>query len=147
MGNGNGSAVDKTCAQGEIIALDNYRFLVLARDGSGLGNSSPNPNVYKSFLLVDTTLGAAKIAANAARNAEGGLITTAQTFSASVKFSSGKRATPRDFPNYRIRSSGPTPICYCTTWAKIWPTTGRFFRRADANGACHRSGASAWLPP
>lgn len=77
-GNGNGSAADKTCAQSEIVALDNHRFLVLPRDGNGLGNSSPNPNVYKTILLVDTALGwPVNLAADAARNAEGGKITTA----------------------------------------------------------------------
>ncbi len=76
-GNGNGSTADKTCAQSEVIALDDYRFLVLPRDGNGLGNSSPNPNVYKSVLLVDTTLGSpVNFANDTARNAEGGLITT-----------------------------------------------------------------------
>ncbi|HXI71027.1 MAG TPA: esterase-like activity of phytase family protein [Verrucomicrobiae bacterium] len=77
-GNGSGSAVDKTCAQSEIVALDNYRFLVLSRDGNGLGNAVTNPNVYKSILLVDMTLGAPlNLAGDAVRNAEGGKITTA----------------------------------------------------------------------
>ena len=77
-GNGNGGAVDKTCAQSEIVALDNRRFLVLPRDGNGLGNSVTNPNVYKAVLLVDTTVGAPlNLAGDSARNAEGGRITTA----------------------------------------------------------------------
>lgn len=76
--NGNGAAADRTCAQSEIVALDNTRFLVLSRDGNGLGNSVTNPSVYKTVLLVDTTLGApSNLAGDAARNAEGGRITTA----------------------------------------------------------------------
>lgn len=47
-------------------------------DGNGLGNSVTNPSVYKTVLLVDTTLGApSNLAGDAARNAEGGRITTA----------------------------------------------------------------------
>jgi len=77
-GSGNGSTVDKTCAQSEVVALDNARFLVLSRDGNGLGNSSPNPNVYKSILLVDTTVGSPlNFVGDITRNLEGGLITTA----------------------------------------------------------------------
>ena len=77
-GNGNGSAADKTCAQSEVIALDNQRFLVLPRDGNGLGNSSPNPNVYKTVILVDTTVGnPLNFVGDVSRNIEGGLITTA----------------------------------------------------------------------
>ncbi|HTI70206.1 MAG TPA: esterase-like activity of phytase family protein [Candidatus Limnocylindria bacterium] len=75
---GNGSSVNKTCAQSEVVALDNTRFLVLSRDGNGLGNSSLNPNVYKSVLLVDTTTGVpSEFASDNARNAEGGKITSA----------------------------------------------------------------------
>jgi acid phosphatase len=74
---GNGTAVDKTCAQSEIVALDNQRFLVLPRDGNGLGNNANNPNVYKTILLVDTSVGSpSNLAADAARNAEGGTITS-----------------------------------------------------------------------
>src|SRR5262249_9074057 len=76
--NGNGGAADRTCAQSEILVLDNTRFLVLSRDGNGLGNSASNPNIYKTVLLVDTTIGApVNLAGDAARNAEGGKITTA----------------------------------------------------------------------
>jgi hypothetical protein len=76
-GNGKGGAVNKTCAQSEVVAIDNTRFLVLPRDGNGLGNSSPNPNVYKTLLLADTTVGnPTDIAGDAARNAEGGIITS-----------------------------------------------------------------------
>jgi 3',5'-cyclic AMP phosphodiesterase CpdA len=72
---GNGSTADKTCAQSEIVALDNYRFLVLPRDGNGLGNNANNPNVYKTLLLVDTRVGGpTNIVNDAARNAEGGTI-------------------------------------------------------------------------
>jgi acid phosphatase len=77
-GNGNGNAADKTCAQSEVVALDNQRFLVLPRDGNGLGNNANNPNAYKTVILVDTSVDApVNFATDAARNAEGGKITTA----------------------------------------------------------------------
>lgn len=76
--NGSGGAVDRTCAQSEIVALDNDRFLMLARDGNGLGASASNPSMYKSVLLVDMALGnPTNLANNAAVNAEGGRITSA----------------------------------------------------------------------
>ena len=50
--NGNGGAVDRTCAQSEIVAIDNYRFLMLSRDGNGLGSMLPNPSVYKRFNVA-----------------------------------------------------------------------------------------------
>ena len=51
--NGLGSAVNRTAAQSEIIAVDDHRLLVLSRDGNGLGNLNSNPSVFKSVLLVD----------------------------------------------------------------------------------------------
>ncbi|MBO9712781.1 esterase-like activity of phytase family protein [Sphingomonas sp.] len=57
-GDGNGGAPDRTAAQSEIRALDDHRFLMLARDGAGLGDGAgPGgaPIMYKSVLLVDVT--------------------------------------------------------------------------------------------
>lgn len=45
---------DRTAAQSELRALDAERFLLLARDGNGLGSDRPDPIVYKAVLLVDT---------------------------------------------------------------------------------------------
>jgi hypothetical protein len=45
---------DRTAAQSELRALDDHRFLLLARDGNGLGSDTRDPIVYKSVLLVDT---------------------------------------------------------------------------------------------
>ncbi len=58
--NGDGAAPDRTAAQSEILALNDTQFLVLSRDGNGLGQASL-PIVYKSVLLVDIT-GATNIA-------------------------------------------------------------------------------------
>lgn len=60
---GNGSAVDRTAAQSEMLALNDTQFLVLSRDGIGRGSgaSATGTPVYKSVLLVDTT-GATNIA-------------------------------------------------------------------------------------
>lgn len=58
--NGNGGAANRTAAQSELLALNDTQFLVLSRDGNGLGQALLNP-VYKSVLLIDTT-GATNIA-------------------------------------------------------------------------------------
>jgi len=60
---GTGGAADRTAAQSEILALNDTQFLVLARDGSGLGQANTSP-VFKSVLLVDIA-GATNIAGTA----------------------------------------------------------------------------------
>ncbi|MDP0491132.1 MAG: esterase-like activity of phytase family protein [Verrucomicrobiota bacterium JB023] len=50
---GDGSGIDRTAASSEIVAIDNFRFLMLPRDSSGLGTGSDNPSVVKSIDLVD----------------------------------------------------------------------------------------------
>ena len=51
---GNGTAPNAAAAQSEVLALNGNQFLVLSRDGNGLGVANLNP-VFKSILLVDTT--------------------------------------------------------------------------------------------
>lgn len=51
---GDGKPVNKTAAQSEIRALNQHQFLMLARDGNGLGTDNEKPIVYKNVLLVDT---------------------------------------------------------------------------------------------
>lgn len=55
--NGDGTAVNRTAAQSEMLALNSTQFLVLSRDGIGRGSgaSATNTPVFKSVLLVDTT--------------------------------------------------------------------------------------------
>ncbi|PTA72971.1 MULTISPECIES: esterase-like activity of phytase family protein [unclassified Stenotrophomonas] len=53
--------LDRTAAQSELRALDAHRFLLLARDGNGLGKDGDDPIVYKSVLLVDVA-GASNLA-------------------------------------------------------------------------------------
>ncbi|HEL4246939.1 esterase-like activity of phytase family protein [Stenotrophomonas maltophilia] len=53
--------LDRTAAQSELRALDDNRFLLLARDGNGLGKDGDDPIVYKSVLLVDVS-GASNLA-------------------------------------------------------------------------------------
>lgn len=50
---GGAGAVDRTAAQSELRALDARRFLLLARDGNGLGAGNVDPPVIKQVLLVD----------------------------------------------------------------------------------------------
>jgi hypothetical protein len=70
-------AVDATCAQSEIVALDTHRILILSRDGNGLGNASSNPSMFKSILLADILVGnPTNFAGDLARNSEGGEITS-----------------------------------------------------------------------
>ncbi len=63
---GTGGAADRTAAQSELLALNDSQFLVLSRDGSGLGQAN-TPPVFKSVLLVDIT-GATNIAGTAYEN-------------------------------------------------------------------------------
>ncbi|HEX7814683.1 esterase-like activity of phytase family protein [Dyella sp.] len=51
---GNGKPANKTAAQSEIRVLNEHQFLMLSRDGNGLGTDNDKPIVYKSILLVDT---------------------------------------------------------------------------------------------
>jgi hypothetical protein len=61
---GNGKPANKTAAQSEVRALNRHQFLMLARDGDGLGTDNEKPIVYKSVLLVDTD-GASNLAGTA----------------------------------------------------------------------------------
>jgi len=63
---GTGGAANRTAAQSELLALNDSQFLVLSRDGSGLGQAN-TPPVFKSVLLVDIT-GATNIAGTAFEN-------------------------------------------------------------------------------
>ncbi|WP_243040635.1 esterase-like activity of phytase family protein [Dyella sedimenti] len=51
---GDGGALDQTAAQSEVRALNDHQFLMLSRDGNGLGSDNGRPFVTKSVLLVDT---------------------------------------------------------------------------------------------
>lgn len=54
------AAANATAAQSELLALNDSQFLVLSRDGNGLGQAN-NPPSFKSVLLVDIA-GATNIA-------------------------------------------------------------------------------------
>ena len=47
-------APNRTGAQSDMLALNATQFLVLSRDGNGLGLTQTNP-VYKTILLIDTS--------------------------------------------------------------------------------------------
>ena len=52
--NGDGTAANRTAAQSEILSLNDTQFLVLSRDGIGLGAvGGPASPVFKSVLMVD----------------------------------------------------------------------------------------------
>jgi hypothetical protein len=51
---GDGKPANATAAQSEIRALNQHQFLMLSRDGNGLGADNTKPIVSKSVLLVDT---------------------------------------------------------------------------------------------
>jgi len=51
--NGGTPALNATAAQSEIIALGNSSFLMLPRDGNGLGRGTTDVIVFKSVQLVD----------------------------------------------------------------------------------------------
>jgi len=48
----NGTSVDKTAAQSEIVAINDHQLLVLSREGNGRGANDASA-VFKSVLLVD----------------------------------------------------------------------------------------------
>ncbi len=50
---GSGGAANRTAAQSEIVALNGTSFLMLPRDGNGMGTGTTNPIVFKSVQLVD----------------------------------------------------------------------------------------------
>jgi hypothetical protein len=51
--NGNGSAINRTANQSEIVAIGPQQFLMLPEDGNGFGSGSTAPGVYKCVQLVD----------------------------------------------------------------------------------------------
>jgi hypothetical protein len=51
--NGNSSGLDATAAQSEIAAIGSSSFLMLPRDGNGMGKGTTDPIVFKSVQLVD----------------------------------------------------------------------------------------------
>lgn len=53
--NGDGSGLDRTAAQSEILAISDTQFLVLSRDGNGRGPGTGLAPAYKSILLADIT--------------------------------------------------------------------------------------------
>ncbi|MET0499831.1 MAG: esterase-like activity of phytase family protein [Steroidobacteraceae bacterium] len=61
---GSGKPANRAAAQSEIRALNRHQFLMLSRDGNGLGTDNSKPIVYKSVLLVDTA-GATNLAGTA----------------------------------------------------------------------------------
>ncbi|MFC7336873.1 lamin tail domain-containing protein [Haloferula chungangensis] len=50
---GDGSGLDRSSAQSEIVAISSSQLLMLPRDGNGLGTSTGNPIVMKTVDLVD----------------------------------------------------------------------------------------------
>jgi uncharacterized protein YhjY with autotransporter beta-barrel domain len=78
-----GQASNRTAAQSEILALNSTQFLVLSRDGNGVGNdptaaggNDGRPPVFKSVMLIDTA-GATNINDTARQDTPGGRVTTA----------------------------------------------------------------------
>ncbi|MFT3685406.1 MAG: esterase-like activity of phytase family protein [Phycisphaerales bacterium] len=51
--NGNGSAVNRTAAASEIVAISDTQFMILSRDSNGRGPSTGLPPVFRSVLLAD----------------------------------------------------------------------------------------------
>ena len=99
---GDDSAADKTAAQSEILALDNKRFLVLARDAAGPG--SPNPTVVKQILLVDTSVGNPTNIHGTASDLTGGMVVPGGTVT--VKSTRGAVVTVASVPSGLAVGSG-----------------------------------------
>lgn len=79
---GDGTGLDRTAAQSEILALSNDKILVLSRDGNGLGSGRRAP-VYKSVIVVDTTTGT-NFASDTAFNAPTGSVAAGGLLNAGI---------------------------------------------------------------
>lgn len=55
--NGDGSGLNATAAQSELVAINNTQVLFLPRDGNGQGTGSSNPIVNKTVRMLDITTG------------------------------------------------------------------------------------------
>lgn len=74
---GDGGKPDHTAAQSELRALDQHRFLLLARDGNGLGTGKRDRLVYKSVLLVDLD-GASNLAGSRHETSDASVLASTQ---------------------------------------------------------------------
>lgn len=71
---GTGPDPDRTAAQSEILALNSDQFLLLTRDGNGLGVEDNRPLMFKSIYLVDIN-GATNLAGTASETSNSSIVT------------------------------------------------------------------------
>lgn len=71
---GTGPNPDRTAAQSEVLALNSEQFLLLTRDGNGLGVEDNRPLVFKSVYIVDIT-GATNLAGGTFETATNSVVT------------------------------------------------------------------------
>lgn len=113
--NGNASGLDRTAAQSEIVALGGTAFLMLPRDGNGLGTgintgNPPAPTVLKSVRLVDFSgasniLGSYDAEANAI--SPGGVLNPAIKAAASAEVVN--MLAPADLVKFGFNTNNTTP--------------------------------------
>ena len=113
--NGDGSALDRTAAQSEIVALGGTAFLMLPRDGNGLGTglntgNPPAPTVLKSVRLVDFS-GASNILGS--HDAEGNAVSPAGALSPAIKAAASTEVVnmlaPADLAKFGFNTNNTTP--------------------------------------
>ncbi|QJE96105.1 lamin tail domain-containing protein [Luteolibacter luteus] len=113
--NGDGSALDRTAAQSEIVAVGGSAFLMLPRDGNGLGTgintgNPPAPTVLKSVRLVDFS-GASNILGS--YDALGNAISPAGVLDPAIKAAASAEVVnmlaPADLAKFGFNTNNTTP--------------------------------------
>jgi uncharacterized protein YjiK len=108
--NGGTPALNATAAQSEIVALNGTAFLMLPRDGNGLGTGSANPIVFKSVQLVDFA-SATNILGT--YDAEGNAITTSGNLKPGINAAAAAEVinmlNPTDLAKFGLNTNTATP--------------------------------------
>lgn len=117
--NGNGAAADRTAAQSELLALNDTQFLMLSRDGNGLGQANLPP-VFKSIMLVDIS-GATNIAGTAFESSNtpispGGVLNASITPASQVEVVNMLNTTQLGKFGININNAAPTSLTLTEKW-------------------------------
>lgn len=113
--NGDGSALDRTAAQSEIVALGGTAFLMLPRDGNGLGTgvntgNPPAPTVLKSVRLVDFSAASNILGSY---DAEGNAISPGGALNPAIKAAASTEVVnmlaPADLEKFGFNTNNTTP--------------------------------------
>ncbi|MEI7909181.1 MAG: esterase-like activity of phytase family protein [Verrucomicrobiota bacterium] len=108
--NGNGSGVNHTASQSEILAIGSQQFLMLPEDANGFGSGSIDPGIYKAVQLVDFS-GATNILG--LHDAEGDAVSPAGVLDPAIQAAASKDVinllNPADLARFGINTNNPAP--------------------------------------